>query len=644
GVEEIVERAGTLGFHAVALTDVNNLYGAVDFYKTARASGIKPILGTQIVHGAASAVLLARNLVGYSNLCRIITRRNLDEKFSLQDALGEFEDGLFILTEDMRLAEALAQKVDPKYLWLEAAVQGRCRTQLQDIHKCAKELGVGVVATGDTYFLNQDDHLLHRVLLAVRENCMVSQVSRVAHPDSYLASGEEMRERFRDFPRALSNTLKIADACNLDLPMGKPIFPKYPLPAGETAHGALHKKCAAGLTWRYSPVSREAVERLTHELSLINTLGFSEYFLIVGDIVDFARGRGIPVVGRGSGAGSIVAYLLGITSVDPLKFNLPFERFLNPGRTDLPDLDIDFCWRLRDDVIDYVYETYGADHVAMISTHNLFRRRSAFREIAKSFGISNDMISRMGRRLAKVDNTGGHHEASLSDVPVSDETIKTIVAFADRIVGFPHHLSIHCGGIVISPETIDTYVPLEAATKGIAVTQYEMRAIEDIGLVKIDLLGNRGLSAVREAVEILKDRSGIELKPEEFPDGDADTMKLIQRGQTIGCCQLESPAMRHLLLMLRPESVRGVIQALALIRPAPASIGMKEAFVRRARGLEPAQFPHPSVKDVLGDTYGIMLYEDDAMLVASTLAGLSLEEGDRVRKAIKERSTKEKLI
>ncbi|MDP6380871.1 MAG: DNA polymerase III subunit alpha, partial [Phycisphaerae bacterium] len=367
------------------------------------------------------------------------------------------------------------------------------------------------------------------------------------------------------------------------------------------------------------------------------------YFLVVARIVGHARELDIPVVGRGSGAGSIVAYLLGITSVDPLRFNIPFERFLNPGRKDLPDLDIDFCWRLRDEVIDNVYKTYGTEHVAMISTHNTFRRRSAFREIAKVFGIANNVISRIAGTL--LDNyEEGRLPADLEDVPVDEETLRTIMRLARKVDGFPHHLSIHCGGIVISDKTIDSYVPLEVAAKGIAITQYEMEAIEDIGLVKIDLLGNRGLSAIREAVQIVGKQEGIKLRPEKFPDGDAETMELIQSGRTLACCQLESPAMRHLLVMLKPESVHRIVQALALIRPAPASIGMKEAFVRRARGLEPPRFAHPSLREVLGDTYGIMLYEDDAMLVASTLAGLSLEEGDRLRKAIKKSRTKEKLL
>ena len=323
--------------------------------------------------------------------------------------------------------------------------------------------------------------------------------------------------------------------------------------------------------------------------------------------------------------------------MDPIRYKLPFERFLNPGRTDCPDLDVDLCWRKRDEVIQYVYETYGADHVAMISTHNCFRRRSAFRELAKANGIANHIVNRMSKRMAftSTEEAVASLREGDADLDVDDATLGKIVRYVGRIEGFPHHLSIHCGGIVISDKTIDSYVPLEEAAKGIAITQYEMHAIEDVGLVKIDLLGNRALSTIRETVEILGEHEGLQVDPEALPENDEKTFTLVKHARTVGCCQLESPAMRHLLAMLRPESIMRIIQALALIRPAPASCGMKEAFVRRARGLEEVTFPHPSLESILGDTFGIMLYEDDAMLIAATLAGLSLERGDRLRKAIK---------
>ena len=709
-IEEILERAQQLNLPAAALTDADNLYGAIPFYKQARELGIKPIIGAEIsgeirnpkpearlksetrmtkiagtdakstgaqATSGTSLVLLARNLTGYANLCRIITRRKLNETFNPVETVARFQDGLFILTEDVSLAEALAEKVDRKSLWIELAAPGRSWMTWRKLAEAAERLGIGGVATGDVYFLDKSDHDFHRTLVAIRENGLVSELrlccshapswgvhhetpghkgpglhggqppksKTVAHPDSYLMTPEEMAERFRDYPEALANTLKIAEGCNLEIPMGKPIFPKYPLPEGETPYSLLYKRCLEGLAWRYKPISQAAAERLTYELSLIDKLGFSEYFVIVGDIIAHARKKGIPSVGRGSGASSIVAYLLGITNVDPIKYDLPFERFLNPGRTDCPDLDIDLCWRLRDEVIQHVYETYGADHVAMISTHNCFRRRSAFREVAKAWGIANDVVNRISRSMsgASLEEAVQELTSGSSDLDIDEETLTKVAEFAERLEGFPHHLSIHCGGIVISDETIDSTVPLEEAAKGIAITQYEMHAIEDIGLVKIDLLGNRALSTIRETVQILKENAEIEIDPETLPEDDEATFALVQSGRTLGCCQLESPAMRHLLLMLKPHSIRRIIQALALIRPAPASIGMKEAFVRRARGLEETTFPHPSLVDILGDTYGIMLYEDDAMLIAARLAGLALDEGDRLRKAIKKSRSEEEM-
>ena len=654
-VEEIVERAVALGFPAVALTDANNLYLAIPFYKLARERGIKPILGAEIAHATGRATLLARNLAGYSNLCRILTRRNLDPAFDLAEAIARFADGLFVLTEDARLAESLATRMDPDTsgLFIELAAPGRAWFTWRDLAETARRLGVGVVATGDVYFLDADDYDLHRHLVAVRENKLVAEIdSEAAHPQSFLRTCDEMSAIFCDHPEALANTLRIAEECHLDIPMGKPIFPKYPLPPGETPYSYLYRRCLEGLPWRYGnggtdiPVCppmngrQECLphQRLTYELSLIDKQGFSEYFVIVGDIMRHARSKGIPTVGRGSGASSIVAYLLGITNVDPIKYKLPFERFLNPGRTDCPDLDVDLCWRLRDDVIRYVYETYGAERVAMISTHNCFRRRSAFRELAKACGIAPEVVNRISRRMDASCGTAALGCAEVlqdSDFVVSDATLGKILRYAERIEGFPHHLSIHCGGIVIADTTIDQYVPLEEAAKGIAITQYEMHAIEDVGLVKIDLLGNRALSTIRETVDIVKRETGETIDPDALPDDDAAALTLVREARTLGCCQLESPAMRHLLSMLRPDSIQRIIQALALIRPAPASIGMKETFVRRARGMEPTTFAHPALESVLGDTFGVMLYEDDAMLLAATLAGLSLAEGDRLRKAIK---------
>ncbi|MFC1672294.1 PHP domain-containing protein, partial [Planctomycetota bacterium] len=588
-IEEILKRAAAFGIDTVALTDTNNLYGAIPFYKAARRAGITPIIGCSLEHASGNAVLLARDCTGYSNICRIITELNLKETFDIRRALRRLSDGLFVITKDIALAEALQEDIESRYLVMELAYPGRSVTTHRKIHEFARFHELAAAATGDVYFLDRDDYDLHRAMLAIRDNSTIADGTQScserirgstdrsakrtlpksveARPrrstlltalslskgrrhirihaaenerrgvlcpvSAYFASPEEMRTRFRRFPDALENTLRIAEECRLDIPMGRPIFPRYPLPPGETPRTLLTMQCAEGLRRRYAgnehtATRRKAKERIRRELDLIQRLGFSEYFIIVADIARYAKSKRIPMVGRGSGASSIVSYVLGITDVDPIAFNLPFERFLNIERTDCPDIDVDFCWRMRDDVIDYVYKRYGSDYVAMISTHTTFRKRGAFREMAKVHGVSNSVVNRVCKKISWDDNIPLHEEISLDEKP-----FPRIVNLAERIVGFPRSLNIHCGGVVIGDRPIYNYVPLEKAPKGIVITQYEMRAIEDIGLVKIDLLGNRALSAVRESLDII---GGSDASPP--PDGDPKTIRLLQNGKTLGCCQL----------------------------------------------------------------------------------------------------------
>ncbi|MFW6061485.1 MAG: hypothetical protein ACOC93_01630, partial [Planctomycetota bacterium] len=361
----------------------------------------------------------------------------------------------------------------------------------------------------------------------------------------------------------------------------------------------------------------EAAEaRLARELRLIEKMGFSGYFLVVRDIVRFAHHCGAPVARRGSGASSIVAYVLGITNVCPIHYNIPFERFLHEGREDFPDLDIDFCWRLRDDVIDYAFRRWGRDHVAMVSMHTTFQPRSAFRETAKALGYSDEQISRL--------MTTGQPAQAVEDIS----------RLCGRIAGLPHVLSVHPGGIVITPDRIDRHTPIQPAAKGVMVTQYDKDGVEDVHLVKLDLLGNRNLATVREACRHIADRHGRQIDIDALPGDDPAAIRMLQAADTVGCNQLESPAMRHLLAMMQPRDTRDVMQCLALIRPGAASVGGKETFIRRRRGLEQVPAPPPQLNGLLGDTYGIMLYEDDVMLVAAALMDSSLPEGDRFRKAV----------
>ncbi|MFW6107322.1 MAG: DNA polymerase III subunit alpha [bacterium] len=648
-VERIVERARHLGLRHLALTDRNNLYGALPFYKLAREAGIQPILGAEITAAGQRAVVLARDRTGYANLCTILTRRNLDAGFSLQPALAQFQDGLHILTEHLSLAEALAGRVERGRLWLLLAWPGRPVCHRRALCRAADQLSLPMAASPDVYFLDQDEYPVHRALAAVRENSAVGKLepNQLAHPQSAFLSARRTSRVFQAYPGALGNARAIAEDCALELPLGTPIFPRYRLPEGETPRSYLRKLCLEGLRRRYRPVTRRARERLARELEVIEALGFSEYFIFVWEILAFARERGIPTVGRGSGASSIVAYVLGITQADPIAYDIPFERFLHVQRADCPDLDVDLCWIQRDQLIESIYQRYGADRVAMVSTHSTFRLRSAFRDAAKAYGLPNDVVNRMSKLLPH-DGDGTVRQAVRDGgadrfTAASSATLDAIVETAERIRGLPRHLGIHCGGLVIGDKPLENYVPLQRATKGIVVTQYEKDAIEDIGLVKMDFLGNHGLTIRDETARRVRHRQGGELDVDAIPEDDPKTARLLAEARTLSCCQLESPAMRNLLRMLRVRSVRELMQALALIRPAPASCGMKEQFVRRARGLDAWTPPHPSLEGVLDQTYGIMLYEDDAMLVAAAMAGVSREEGDLLRRAISKGSSPQAL-
>ncbi len=679
-LDDILQKAVDYGIESVALTDTNNLYGAIPFYKKALEKGVKPIIGAELIINSVKShqnmpgerlFLLARNYSGYSNICRIITRINLrinipevavDTKLPASQTwpatLAKFQQGVYFLTENPETARKLSSGINKQYIKLLIVRPGQSISLQRSIYSRAKEMGIKVVGSADVYFLNRVDYPFCRLLAAVNKNALVSdftgdhkngevRFASKADPSNYFHSPREMEKMFSDYPEALLNAFEVAADCNLQIPMGRYVFPKFPLPEGETALTYLYKQCLAGLKWRYGAIESATKNRLQYELEVIKSLGFPEYFLVVGDIVRFARGKEIPVVGRGSGASSIVAYSLGITNVDPIKYNLCFERFMHTLRADYPDLDIDLCWRKRDDVINYVYKTYGNDHVAMISSHNTFQTRSAFRETAKAYGMPHQLVNRYSKFVPR--DIGGSLSKLPQTIPIFKDALencanfKEILKMADRLNGYPRHLGIHSGGIVITDKPIDSYVPLEKAAKGIVITQYDMRAIEEIGLIKIDLLGNRALSTLRETINLVKKERNVELKLEDIPDRDPEAVKLLKEGQTLGCFQIESPGMRNLMKMLKVSSINEVIASLSLIRPGPASGGLKELYVRRARGLEKSKHLHPKLQAILKDSYGIMLYEEDAIRSASAIAGTSLAEGDEFRRSIAKAKTKADL-
>lgn len=658
------------GIEAAALVDRNNVYGAVFWHAAMAKLRKRAITGAEVdgvfrvddrvreatprARARAAAVLLARDFNGYENVCRVVSARQLDPQFDLVHSIIEDARGLFVLVREPALAEVLRPHLAPGALWMEVSLWTGPRMLVLQ-RETARALGIGLVAGGALAMRTSEDVMHQRVLAAIRTNGVASEMRSedLADPESYLRPVAELTALLsREAPEALANARQLADACTLNLLRDKPIFPDFSLDANETAYSRLHQLSYQGLRSRYGDaITPEITERLDRELRIIHKTGFSEYFLVVGDLVKFAREKRIPVVGRGSGASSIVAYILGITSVDPIRYRLYFERFLNSLRDDWPDLDVDICWRGRDDVIEYAYERYGRDRVAMISTHNHYHPRSAFRDVARAFGIPTDTVNRISKRMPRemdepIPSHFGHANL-LREYPRNQEPYRAVLHYAEALRGAPRHLGIHCGGIVIGDRPLARLSGLEEATKGIVVTQYEMDSIEQIGLIKIDLLGNRAISTIRETLSLVRERRGEDIDMDTIPHDEAKTSALLKTGRTLGCFQIESPGMRNLLRMIGTKNMRKTIAAHSLIRPGPASSGMKEAYVKRVRGMDNTRFKHPAlgalIGDLLEDTFGVPLYEEDVMAVASRVTGISLEEGDLLRRRIGEAKDEEKM-
>jgi DNA-directed DNA polymerase III PolC len=702
--EALIERALETGLDALALTDRDNLYLAVRFMNAASAEGLKPLTGALISHGGHEALLLAADRRGYARLCALLTRRHLDPRFDLPTALGGPADGLHVIVESPGLAAALiAAGVPPACaeagpfalrsrgagapgLWMGVRGIGAESTRLARRIDGARALGVPLIATGDVVMIAPRDHEAHRVAVTAAHGELIERMTPAAFAaaDAWFAAPAEWARRVNVVcaragrpeaaAEALAHNAALVTRCRLKLEMGTPIFPRAPLSDGESGEAKLRRLALDGAAWRYRAAGEtaraRANARLDQELGVIAHMGFTDYFLLVAEIVGFARDHAIPTVGRGSGASSIVAYVLGITNVDPIRYGLHFERFLNPSRRDCPDLDIDLCWKRRDEVIEHVYRAYGADRVAMISTHATLGARSAFRETAKALGVPNARVNQLARRIPReLEPPYAQRLAGIAaarGVDWSEPVLARALALAERLSGAPRHLSVHSGGIVIADRELTHYVPLERAAKDVVVTQFEMRAIEAIGLVKMDLLGNRALTTIGDCIALARGGAGgdgggargavdsgaggddggdaSEVPPEldAIPEDDARTGERVAAGDTLNCFQLESPAMRHLLRMLRAATLPDTILGVALVRPGPAGSpggegrdrSTKETFCRRQRGLEPATFLHPSLEPVLRSTHGLMLYEEDVMRVAAAFAGLTLAQGDDLRRAI----------
>ncbi|HUL32531.1 MAG TPA: DNA polymerase III subunit alpha [Candidatus Eisenbacteria bacterium] len=551
---------------------------------------------------------------------------------------------------------------------------------LREAQTLGREFAIPLVATNNVHFLKPEEHLHHRAVNAIRTGGLLTTVAppEITVPEAWFKPAAEMQRLFPDHPELLRATLEIAERCNLELELGKTIFPGFPVPEGESAFSYLWKLSFEGARKRYRPLRSEVLSRLTHELDVIEKLHLAPYFLLVWDIVEEARRRGIPAVARGSAASSMVTYCLGISCVCPLRWGLYFERFLNVQRGDCPDIDIDICGARRDELLDYVYERWGAEHVAMIGSFITMHARLAVREIAKVFGVPpgevNHFTKRLPHRPVREILEAIKHLPEGRTLPVDDEPWKTILQVALRLDDAPRHLGIHPCGTVISARPLTHLVPLERATKGIVVTQYDMNAIEALGLIKMDLLGQRGLTTMALALDNIENEvekasevkeldkgnetssslatrdsslatasiaaDGVTPCPkartidfEAIPENDPATCAVIAEGRTMGLFQIESPGMRGLLRTMKARTLEEVAAALALIRPGAAEYGSKELFLKRLRGKEPVVFPHESLKSILGDTLGVCIYQEQVMQIAQAVGSMPLAEADLIRRS-----------
>jgi error-prone DNA polymerase len=638
GPDALCRRARELGMDALALTDTNGLYGLVFFIQAADEAGVRPIVGVEIASPGERAVLLAMSQEGYAALCRIITRRHTEGAFSLLRELAGFSGGLAVLTDSLPLLSGLKGRPD---LYAELCPGRPWRPVLQ----FARAAGIPPVAAADAHFLSPDERRFHILLRAIDLNAKFSRLdeSELAPEPAWLQSQADMRRHFPDAPEALENAGRLAGACRF-----RPDF-SLALPGGfdgknpdETLR-LLREKCMEGIRRRYGAAGRVVLDRLDHELGIIGRKGFASVFLIVEDIVR----RAPRTCGRGSAAASLVSYALGITQVDPIRHNLFFERFLNPGRKDPPDIDVDFPWDERDGVLEYVFQKYGPERSAMVANHAGFRLRAAVRETAKVYGLTDAEIKRVTDRLSHLWFWGGDSvEEVIATHPIFkgltfDAPWPDILKWASRLQGVPRHLSVHCGGVVIVPDGILNRVPVEDAPKGVRIIQWEKDQTEDAGLVKIDLLGNRSLAVVRDALAAVRRNTGRVVVYETFsPLDDAETRALIARGDTVGVFYIESPAMRQLQKKTRKGDYGHLVIHSSIIRPA-ANRYIGE-YIRRLRG-EPYVPLHPVLGRVLGETYGIMVYQEDVTKVAMEMAGFSAEEGDGLRKTLSKKRNAKKL-
>ncbi|MFO8061126.1 MAG: DNA polymerase III subunit alpha [Bacillota bacterium] len=659
-VEDLVRAAAAGGVQALALTDHDNVCGAVDFHRAAQRWGVKPIQGAELtLKGGYHLVVLADGPRGYANLCRLLSRSHLDSERKrprLDPALiEEFGGGLFALSgcrrgeipslllrgeysRARRRADFYRAVLgDRFFLEIQPAFLPGDRALYRAVRELGEEMDIGVVGSNNVHYARKADFRIHDLLTCVREGITLSQAcrERPLNAENYLKTSDTMMRYFSLFPEAARNTGRIAAACEPALVLGEHRHPPVELPRGLTAGEHLRHLVYEGARRKYGRVAGRVRERLEHELKIIDQLGYAEYFLLVEDVVRFAREKGIRHAGRGSAADSAVAYCLGITEVDAVKRDLLFERFMSPERGERPDIDIDFDSRRRDEVTEYVYEKYGSDHVAAVATFNTFRARSAVRELGRVMEYDERDLDVLAKTLP-VGSSASECRRLVRELPefrnLPDrwERYEKLFDAVEAVAHFPRHIGTHLGGLVICDTPVEDITPLQRSAGGRLICQFDRDGVEDLGLLKLDLLSLRTLSAVDDAVKTISARDpGFDY--DGIPSDDRDTFSMIQKGETIGVFQLESSAQRSLQARLGADSLEDLICSVALIRPGPVKGDMVEPFIARRRGDEPVTYIHPSLEPILKKTFGVVLFQEQVIEIAVAVAGFTPGEADRLR-------------
>jgi len=683
-IREMAAKAAELGMTSLALTDHGVMYGAIPFYKACLEHGIKPIIGMEAYVTGGSRhdkqsrkdqptyhlTLLAKNETGYRNLMKLTSIGHLEGFYYKPridfEALSAHAEGVVCLSGCMssELSRRLleddydgAKEIALRYrglfgenYYLEIQDHGILdqKKMTAGVIRLSEELDIPLVATNDSHYICEEDHALQDVLLCIGTGKTLDDPERfkIETNQLYMKSGEEMSAMFRHVPEAIANTVRIADGCTLELDFGRHILPEFfPLPEGRAAGRHLAELCAVGLRARYEGTAEwkdaafraMAEERLSYELRVIGEMGFDDYFLIVWDFIRFAHENGIVTgPGRGSAAGSLVAYVLKITDVDPLKHKLLFERFLNPERVTMPDIDIDFSDERRDEVIRYVVGKYGAEHVAQIITFGTLAARASVRDVGRVMSLPYGDVDKAAKLIPGMP--GMSIERAMRESPEfktlaeGDGEASRLIAMARRVEGMPRHASTHAAGVVISSDPLTDYVPLQEGSDGVPLTQYSMEHLEAVGLLKMDFLGLRTLSIIERSLASVRELTGRELRWEEVSYDDRPTYELMGRGETTGIFQLESTGMRRVLKEMKPSSFEDIVSAVALYRPGPMEFIPQ--FIRAKHGLVEVEYPHPNLKSILEDTYGIIVYQEQIMQIASVMAGFSLGQADLLRRAV----------